>query len=136
MLMAPVVRNRKGEHLQLFDELRAQGFVRARIDGVVCDLDDAPALELRRKHTIEVVIDRIKVREDLKQRLAESFETAIVLADGLAIVAPMDDDSGLDEKLFSHSRSPFPLENLRVVDYIIVQYNYSSNRLCIHGSGR
>ncbi len=101
MLLAPVVRNRKGEHLQLFEELRAQGFVRARVDGVVCDLDDAPALELRRNHTIEVVIDRIKVREDLKQRLAESFETAIVLADGLAIVAPMDADSGLDEKLFS-----------------------------------
>ncbi len=84
MLMAPVVRNRKGEHLQLFDELRAQGFVRARVDGVVYDLDEVPALELRRKHTIEVVIDRIKVREDLKQRLAESFETAITLADGIA----------------------------------------------------
>jgi excinuclease ABC subunit A len=101
MLLAPVVRNRKGEHLQLFDELRAQGFVRARVNGVVCDLDDVPPLELRRKHTIEVVVDRIKVREDLKQRLAESFETAIVLTDGLAIVAPMEDDSGLDEKLFS-----------------------------------
>lgn len=101
MLLAPVVRNRKGEHLQLFDELRAQGFVRARVDGVVCELDDVPALELRRKHTIEVVVDRIKVREDLKQRLAESFETAIVLTDGLAIIAPMEDNSSLSEKLFS-----------------------------------
>jgi len=101
MLLAPVVRNRKGEHLQLFDELRAQGFVRARVDGTVCDLDEVPALELRRKHTIEVVVDRIRVREDLKQRLAESFETAITLTDGLAVVAPMDDGSALAEKLFS-----------------------------------
>jgi excinuclease ABC subunit A len=101
MLLAPVVRNRKGEHLQLFSELRAQGFVRARVNGVICDLDDVPPLELRRKHTIEVVIDRVKVREELKQRLAESFETAIVLTDGLAIVAPMEEDSGLVEKLFS-----------------------------------
>ena len=101
MLLAPVVRNRKGEHLQLFDELRAQGFVRTRVDGVVYDLDEVPPLELRRKHTIEVVVDRIKVREDLKQRLAESFETAIVLTDGIAIVSPMDEDSALGEKLFS-----------------------------------
>jgi len=101
MLLAPVVRNRKGEHLQLFDELRAQGFVRARVDGVVYDLDEVPPLELRRKHSIEVVVDRIKVREDLKQRLAESFETAIVLTEGLAIVAPMDGDSALGEKIFS-----------------------------------
>jgi len=101
MLLAPVVRNRKGEHLQLFEELRAQGFIRARVDGVVYELDQVPPLELRRNHTIEVIIDRIKVREDLKQRLAESFETAIVLTDGLAVVAPMDEDSALEEKLFS-----------------------------------
>jgi excinuclease ABC subunit A len=101
MLLAPVVRNRKGEHLQLFDELRAQGFVRARVDGSVYDLDEVPPLELRRKHTIEVVVDRIKVREDLKQRLAESFETAIVLTDGIAVVSPMDEDSILEDKLFS-----------------------------------
>jgi excinuclease ABC subunit A len=101
MLLAPVVRNRKGEHLQLFDELRAQGFVRARVDGIVYELDEVPALELRRKHTIEVVVDRIRVREDLKQRLAESFETAITLTDGLAVVAPMDEGSALAEKLFS-----------------------------------
>ena len=101
MLLAPVVRNRKGEHLQLFEELRAQGFVRARVDGVVYELDEVPALELRRKHTIEVVVDRIKVREDLKQRLAESFETTIALSDGLALVTPMDPASSLAEKLFS-----------------------------------
>jgi excinuclease ABC subunit A len=101
MLLAPVVRDRKGEHLQLFDELRAQGFVRARVDGEVYDLDEVPALELRKKHTIEVVVDRIKVREDLKQRLAESFETAIILTDGLAVISPMDEGSALEEKLFS-----------------------------------
>jgi excinuclease ABC subunit A len=101
MLLAPVVRNRKGEHLQLFDELRAQGFVRARVDGGIYDLDEVPPLELRRKHTIEIVVDRIKVREDLKQRLAESFETAITLTDGIAVVAPMDEGSALEEKLFS-----------------------------------
>ncbi|MBT8050414.1 MAG: excinuclease ABC subunit UvrA, partial [Gammaproteobacteria bacterium] len=101
MLLAPIVRDRKGEHLQLFEELRAQGFVRARVDGEVYELDEVPALELRRKHTIEVVVDRIKVREDLKQRLAESFETAIILTDGLALVSPMDEDSALEDKLFS-----------------------------------
>jgi excinuclease ABC subunit A len=101
MLLAPVVRNRKGEHLQLFDELRSQGFVRARVDGVVYDLDEIPPLELRRQHSIEVVVDRIRVREDLKQRLAESFETAITLTDGLALISPMDEGSVLEEKLFS-----------------------------------
>jgi len=106
MLLAPMVRNRKGEHLQLIDELRAQGFVRARVDGVVYELDEVPPLELRRKHSIEVVVDRIRVREDLKQRLAESFETAITLTEGLAVISPMHDESGevekaLEEKLFS-----------------------------------
>jgi len=91
MLMAPVIRDRKGEHAQLFDELRAQGFVRVRVDGHVYPIDDVPALELRRKHTIDVVIDRFKVRPDLKQRLAESFETALVLSDGLALLSPMDE---------------------------------------------
>jgi excinuclease ABC subunit A len=101
MLLAPMVRNRKGEHLQLIEELRAQGFVRARVDGAVYELDDVPALELRRKHSIEVVVDRIRVREDLKQRLAESFETALTLSEGLAVISPMDDESALEEKLFS-----------------------------------
>ncbi len=93
MLLAPVVRNRKGEHALLFDELRSQGFIRARVDGVVYDLDDVPVLELRKKHTIEVVVDRFKVRPELKQRLAESLETAIVLTDGIALLAPMDEGS-------------------------------------------
>ncbi|MEL0168320.1 MAG: excinuclease ABC subunit UvrA [Pseudomonadaceae bacterium] len=100
MLLAPVMRERKGEHLALIDELRAQGFVRARIDGRIHELDEAPALDKKRKHTIEVVVDRFKVRADLQQRLAESFETAISLADGIAIVAPMDGEDG-EEVTFS-----------------------------------
>jgi len=100
MLLAPVMRERKGEHLALLDELRAQGFVRARINGRVHDLDEAPALEKNRKHTIEVVVDRFKVREDLQLRLAESFETCLNLADGIAIIAPMDGEEG-QETTFS-----------------------------------
>lgn len=91
MILAPVVRERKGEHVELFQELRAQGFVRARIDGEMYELDQAPALDLRKKHTIEVVIDRIKVREEVRVRLAESFETALRLADGLAGVGLIDE---------------------------------------------
>ncbi|MGM0564356.1 MAG: excinuclease ABC subunit UvrA [Pseudomonadota bacterium] len=89
MLLAPVIRERKGEHLQLLDNLRAQGFIRARIDGEVVDLDASPLLDGKKKHTIEVVVDRFKVREDLALRLAESFETTLTLADDIAIVAPM-----------------------------------------------
>ena len=100
MLLAPVMRERKGEHLALLDELRAQGFVRARINGRIHDLDEAPALEKTRKHTIEVVVDRFKVREDLQLRLAESFETTLNLADGIAIVAPMEGEEG-EEVVFS-----------------------------------
>ncbi len=99
MLLAPVVRDKKGEHLHLFDQLRAQGFVRARVNGRVTDLDDVPALDKKKKHTIEVVVDRFKVRDDLQNRLAESFETALELADGIAVVAPME-GSG-DEQVFS-----------------------------------
>ncbi len=90
MLLAPVVKDRKGEHMQIFDQLRAQGYVRARVDGVLVELDDVPALELRKKHSIDAVIDRFKPREDLKQRLAESFETALKLGDGSAELASMD----------------------------------------------
>ena len=89
MMLAPVVQNRKGEHVQLLTDLQSQGFVRARIDGEVYELDDPPKLDLRRKHTIEVVVDRFKVREDLALRLAESFETTLKLADGLAKIAPL-----------------------------------------------
>jgi excinuclease ABC subunit A len=92
MLLAPVVRDRKGEHAQVFDQLRAQGFVRVRVDGVLHEIDAVPPLALRVKHTIEAVIDRFKVREDLKQRLAESFETALKLGEGSALVASMDDE--------------------------------------------
>src|SRR5690349_1157342 len=90
MLLAPVVRERKGEHVQVFEQLRAQGFVRARVDGAVYDLDAVPPLGLRIKHTIEAVIDRFRPREDIKQRLAESFETALRLGEGIAILANLD----------------------------------------------
>ena len=92
LLLAPVVDNRKGEHVQLMRDLQAQGFVRARINGEVFELDDPPKLDLRRKHTIEAVVDRLKIREDMNLRLAESFETALKLADGVAKVALMDAD--------------------------------------------
>ena len=91
MLLAPIVRGRKGEHHKLLDSMRAQGYLRARINGEIHDLDAVPALDPKRKHNIEIVIDRFKVREDLRQRLAESFETATELADGLALIAWMDD---------------------------------------------
>ncbi|MCU7798585.1 MAG: excinuclease ABC subunit UvrA [gamma proteobacterium symbiont of Lucinoma myriamae] len=91
MLLAPVIQARKGEHHILFDELRAQGYIRARIDGELYELDQPPALELHKKHTIEVVIDRFKVRPDLKQRLADSFETTLELSNGIARIAYMDD---------------------------------------------
>jgi excinuclease ABC subunit A len=101
MLLAPVVRERKGEHLHVFEELRAGGFVRARIDGIVTDLDDVPLLDKKKKHRIEVVIDRFKVREDLGLRLAESFETALGLTDGLATISYMDDGATKDDIMFS-----------------------------------
>jgi len=90
MLLATVVRDRKGEHLNIIAELRSQGFVRARINGELFELDSAPKLALRKKHTIEVVIDRFKVRSDIKQRLADSFETALRLTEGTASIAYLD----------------------------------------------
>ncbi len=92
MLLAPVVKDRKGEHLHLFDSLRRQGFIRARIDGLVCDLDEAPDLNKKQKHSIEVVVDRFKVNSGISLRLAESFETALGLAEGLATISYMDGD--------------------------------------------
>jgi excinuclease ABC subunit A len=89
-LLAPVVRERKGEHVHIFEQLRAQGFVRARVDGHVYELDAVPPLALRQKHTIEAVIDRFRARADIKQRLAESFETALRLGEGIAIVVDLD----------------------------------------------
>ena len=100
MLLAPVVKERKGEHIKLLENLAAQGFIRARIDGEVCDLSDPPTLELHKKHTIEVVVDRFKVRDDLQLRLAESFETALGLSAGNAKIAYMDDVDA-DEIIFS-----------------------------------
>jgi len=100
MLLAPVVSDRKGEHVQLMQDLRAQGFIRARINGEVYELDQPPALDLRKKHRIEAIIDRFKVKDDLRQRLAESFETALRLADGVARIAWMEDD-GHEEIVFS-----------------------------------
>jgi len=91
MLLAPLIEGRKGEHEQVFDSLRAEGFVRARVDGKVIELDQVPALDKRRKHTIEAVVDRFKVRPDIQSRLADSFETALKLSDGLARIAWMDD---------------------------------------------
>ncbi|HBH36001.1 MAG TPA: excinuclease ABC subunit UvrA [Gammaproteobacteria bacterium] len=100
MLLAPVISERKGEYHKLLGELHAQGYLRARIDGDTYELDDPPDLELHKKHSIEVVIDRFKVRPDLQQRLAESFETALHLAGGIARVAPMDADDS-EEMIFS-----------------------------------
>ncbi|WP_282166466.1 excinuclease ABC subunit UvrA [Shewanella japonica] len=99
MLLAPVVKARKGEHVKLLESLAAQGYVRARIDGDVCDLSDPPTLDLHVKHTIEVVVDRFKVRDDLKQRLAESFETTLEMSGGIAVVADMAGEA--EEIVFS-----------------------------------
>jgi excinuclease ABC subunit A len=103
LLLAPIVRERKGEHLQLFERLKAEGFLRVRVNGTVYELDDVPALERHKKHKIDVVVDRFKVRDDLQLRLAESFETALGLADGLAIITPMIPETHHDaaEWLFS-----------------------------------
>ncbi|WP_028238740.1 excinuclease ABC subunit UvrA [Stutzerimonas azotifigens] len=100
MLLAPVIRERKGEHLAVFEEMRAQGYVRARVDGRLYELDEVPKLDKQKKHSIDIVVDRFKVRADLQQRLAESFETALKLADGIALVAPMEDEEG-EELIFS-----------------------------------
>ena len=99
MLLAPVIKDRKGEHLHLLDSLRRQGFIRARIDGLVCDLDEAPPLDKKKKHTIEVVVDRFKVKADIGLRLAESFETVLGLAEGLAVISYMDGDE--PDQIFS-----------------------------------
>ena len=100
MLLAPVIRERKGEHVQVFELLRSQGFIRVRVDGVVHELDAVPPLTLRQKHSIEVVVDRFRPKDDIKQRLAESFETALRLGDGLVILANLDDPKA-PQSLFS-----------------------------------
>ena len=99
MLLAPVVGDRKGEHARVVEGLRSQGFIRARIDGRLHELDDPVALDAKRKHSIEAVVDRFRVREDLALRLAESFETALALSDGRAVVAPLDGEG--EDTVFS-----------------------------------
>lgn len=101
MLLAPVVQGRKGEHQKLLESLAYQGYLRARIDGEICDLSDPPALELHKKHDIEVVVDRLKVREGIEQRLAESFETALDLSEGIAFVTSMESPEAFEPLLFS-----------------------------------
>lgn len=99
MLVAPLIKGRKGEHLQLFEQLKVQGFVRVRVDGEIYPLSDVPALDKQRKHSVDVVVDRFKVRPDQQTRIAESFETALNLSDGLAVLVSMDQT--FDEQLFS-----------------------------------
>ncbi|WP_372981499.1 excinuclease ABC subunit UvrA [Marinobacter sediminum] len=99
MILAPVIRDRKGEHQQVIDTMKSQGFIRLRVDGTVYDIDDIPALDKKRKHQIDVVVDRFKVKPGLEQRLAESFETTLELADGIALVAPMTGEG--EEHTFS-----------------------------------
>ncbi|WP_101925311.1 MULTISPECIES: excinuclease ABC subunit UvrA [Luteimonas] len=108
MLLAPVVRERKGEHAQVFEQLRAQGYVRVRVDGELYEIDALPTLALRQKHTIEAVIDRFKVRDDMKQRLAESFETALKLGDGMASVHAIDAADGAGGKKAASHAAPEP----------------------------
>jgi excinuclease ABC subunit A len=98
MLLAPVIRDRKGEHLNMFSEFKQQGFIRVRVDGVVYELDAVPELDAKKKHTIELVVDRFKVRDDIKTRLAESFETALLLANDIASVAWIDETDIKDNK--------------------------------------
>ncbi|MEG2830482.1 MAG: excinuclease ABC subunit UvrA, partial [Edwardsiella sp. (in: enterobacteria)] len=100
MLLAPIIKDRKGEHSKTLENLAAQGYIRARIDGEVCDLSDPPKLELQKKHSIDVVVDRFRVKADMAQRLAESFETTLELSGGSAVVADMDDPQA-EEMLFS-----------------------------------
>ncbi|VAW48648.1 Excinuclease ABC subunit A [hydrothermal vent metagenome] len=104
LLISPIIRGKKGEHVHLLEELQAQGFIRARINGQVHELDGTIQLEKNKKHTIDVIVDRFKVRADLKQRLAESFETALRLADGVAQVLPMNEQDDF-ELLFSEKFS-------------------------------
>ena len=100
MVLAPIVRERKGEHLHVFDELKTSGFIRARVDGILCEIEYPPELEKNKKHSIDVVVDRLKVAKGVEQRLAESFETAVQMAEGIAVVSKIDDENN-DEMLFS-----------------------------------
>ena len=113
MLLAPVVQDRKGEHVHLIDNLRRQGFIRARIDGLICDLDEAPTLEKNKKHSIDVVVDRFKVKEGIGIRMAESFETALGLSEGIALISYMD---GEEEDLMFSAKFACPICNYSLTE--------------------
>ncbi|MGB1382774.1 MAG: excinuclease ABC subunit UvrA [Porticoccaceae bacterium] len=113
MLLAPVVQDRKGEHVHLIDNLRRQGFIRARIDGLICDLDEAPTLEKNKKHSIDVVVDRFKVKESIGIRMAESFETALGLSEGIALISYMD---GEEEDLMFSAKFACPICNYSLTE--------------------
>ena len=108
MLLAPVIRDRKGEHLNLFSDFKQQGFIRVRIDGAVFELDEVPELDAKKKHTIELVVDRFKVREDIKTRLAESFETALLMANDIATIAWMGDEANNNADLIFSAKFACP----------------------------
>lgn len=126
MLLAPIIRGRKGEHAHIFQNLRAQGFIRVRIDGLVVDLDDVPELEKNKKHDIEVVVDRFKVKDDLQLRLSESFETALNLSEGLAIITAMKGPSTEPSNSTPETRIPDMLFSARFACPIC---NYSIDEL-------
>jgi excinuclease ABC subunit A len=129
MLLAPVIRGRKGEHAHIFQNLRAQGFIRARIDGLVVDLDDAPELEKNKKHDIEVVVDRFKVKPDLQLRLSESFETTLNLSEGLAIITTMDGSSIITSSTSRPSTDSQTSEILFSARFACPVCNYSIDEL-------
>ena len=132
MLLAPVVRDSKGEHKEVLENLRSQGFVRARVDGNIIELDNLPKLALRKKHTIEAVVDRFKIRADLKQRLAESFEVALNMAEGIALVVAMDHD---EDRLFS-SRFACPVCNYSIAELVPKMFSFNNPvGACSHCSG-
>ncbi len=114
MIIAPLIRERKGEHLHVFEQLRAQGFIRARVDGRIYELDELPDLEKNKKHTIEVVVDRIKVRDDIALRLSESIETSLALSEGLVLAAFMDDEDKNKPDLIFSARFACPVCNYSI----------------------
>ncbi|MGN5520618.1 excinuclease ABC subunit UvrA [Xanthomonas hortorum] len=123
MLLAPVIRDRKGEHAQVFEQLRAHGFVRVRVDGELYEIDAVPALALRQKHTIEAVIDRFRPREDIKQRLAESFETALKLGEGMVSVQSLDDAAAAPHLFSSKYSCPVCDYSLPELDPRLFSFN-------------
>ena len=129
ILLAPIIRDRKGEHAHIFQNMRAQGFIRARIDGLVVDLDDAPVLEKNKKHTIEIVVDRFKVKPELQLRLSESFEAAVNLSEGLAIISSMDGSPIIDSPIDDVSSLKNPSEILFSARFACPVCNYSIDEL-------